>query len=99
MATEVAAAFDAQLDAFVVRKIGLPGQAEFGVGAVAKGGEPLFDEVVLSRLGLTEQDLVDAVATSAQSSGAGLPVTGAAGHCPSRRAALCCWSMMAWRRE
>lgn len=62
VAAEVAAATDAPLDVFVVRKIGLPGQPEFGVGAVAEGAEPLFDDAVLSRLGLARQDLADAVA-------------------------------------
>jgi putative phosphoribosyl transferase len=62
VAAEVAAALDAPLDVLVARKLGLPGQPEFGVGAIAEGGEPLLDEHVLSRLGLSTHDMADTVA-------------------------------------
>jgi putative phosphoribosyl transferase len=48
------------LDVLVTRKIGYPEQPELGVGAIAEGGEPVFDRVLLYRLGLAEDDL-DAV--------------------------------------
>ena len=41
VAFEVAKALAAQLDVVLVRKIGAPGQEEFGIGAVADGVEPL----------------------------------------------------------
>jgi predicted phosphoribosyltransferase len=44
-------------DVLVTRKIGCPGQEELGVGAIAEGGEPVFDADLLHRLGLTERDL------------------------------------------
>lgn len=66
VAAEVAAALDAPLEVFVARKIGLPGQPEFGVGAVAEGGEPLLDEAVLSRLGLSAEALTDTIARERQ---------------------------------
>lgn len=66
VAAEVAAALDAPLAVFVARKIGLPGQPEFAVGAMAEGGEPLFDEDVLSRLGLSRQAMADTVARERQ---------------------------------
>ena len=50
---QVSAALRAPLDVLVTRKIGYPLQPELGVGAVAEGGEPVFDAEMLSRLGLT----------------------------------------------
>src|SRR5437016_12653306 len=38
VAYEVARALDAPLDVFLVRKLGLPGQEELAMGAVATGG-------------------------------------------------------------
>ncbi|MFI1422453.1 phosphoribosyltransferase [Streptomyces sp. NPDC020731] len=61
VAVEVARALDAPLDVLVVRKIGAPFHEEFGVGAMAGDGVPLFDEDVLLRLGLTEADLAPVV--------------------------------------
>lgn len=54
---EIARRLDAPLDVLVTRKIGCPGQPELGVGAIAEGGEPVFDADMLHRLGLTERDL------------------------------------------
>ncbi len=61
VAAEVVAAVGGQLDVFVARKIGLPGQPELGVGAVAEGGEPLLDEAALSRHGLSPEDMAATV--------------------------------------
>ena len=61
VAAEVAAAVAGALDVFVARKLGCPGQPEFGVGAIAEGGEPFLDDAVLSRLGLSRDDLADTV--------------------------------------
>ncbi|HEU4350231.1 MAG TPA: phosphoribosyltransferase family protein [Actinoplanes sp.] len=49
------------LDVLVVRKIAAPGRPEFGVGALAAGGEPIFDRETLDQLGLIEDDLADTV--------------------------------------
>jgi putative phosphoribosyl transferase len=49
---EVARALHAPLDAFVVRKLGLPGQEEFAMGAVASGGVTVIDEAVVEQLGV-----------------------------------------------
>lgn len=62
VAAELADAVGAPLDVLVARKISLPDQPELGIGAVAEGGEPLFDDAVLSRLGLVGPDLAAAVA-------------------------------------
>jgi putative phosphoribosyl transferase len=50
---EVSSALQVPLDVLVTRKIGYPLQPELGVGALAEGGEPVFDEEMLARLGLT----------------------------------------------
>jgi len=47
VAAEVAKALDAPLDAFVVRKLGLPGRSELAMGAVASGGVRVLNEDVL----------------------------------------------------
>jgi putative phosphoribosyl transferase len=52
----------AEVDVLVTRKIGYPPQPELGVGAIAEGGEPVFDADLLTRLGLTERDLTRVVA-------------------------------------
>lgn len=49
-------------DVLVTRKIGYPPQPELGVGAIAEGGEPVFDQSLLDRLSLTEDDLAGTVA-------------------------------------
>lgn len=43
---EVARALDAELDVFLVRKIGLPGHEEFAMGAIASGGTALINDEV-----------------------------------------------------
>ena len=57
VAREVARELSAPLDVLVTRKIGYPDQPELGVGAVAEGGEPVYDESLLRQLGLTVGDL------------------------------------------
>lgn len=61
VAAPVARALRAPLDVLVARKLGLPAQPELGVGAVAEGGEPLFDEPLLARLGVSLDDLAATV--------------------------------------
>jgi putative phosphoribosyl transferase len=62
VAREVADALQAPLDVLVTRKIGHPRQPEFGVGAIAEGGEPVYDAAILARLGLTRFALEPTVA-------------------------------------
>ena len=56
---EIASELGAPLGLIMVRKIGVPGQPELALGAVADGGEPVtvFNSNVLSILGLTPADL------------------------------------------
>lgn len=62
VAYEVAAALGGTLDVLMTRKIGAPHQPELGVGALAEGGEPVFDRRILEHLRLQEDDLAHTVA-------------------------------------
>ncbi len=62
VAREVADALAAPLDVLVTRKIGYPHQPELGVGAIAEGGEPVYDDELLRKLGLGRRDLAPVVA-------------------------------------
>src|SRR3982751_3800217 len=61
VAYEVATALRAPLDVFVVRKLGLPSEPEFAMGAIASGGVRVLNEDVVQDLGLTTAQ-IDAVA-------------------------------------
>lgn len=51
---EVAAALEAPLDVFLVRKLGAPGQEELGMGAIAEGGVRVLNRGVMSAVGASE---------------------------------------------
>jgi putative phosphoribosyl transferase len=53
---EVAQALGATLEVFVSRKVGAPGQPEFGIGAVAEGGAAVATDRALDALGLSGDD-------------------------------------------
>ena len=62
----VARALGIPLDVLMVRKIGHPAAPELGLGAIAEDGaggaaEPYFDADMLTRVGLTPDDLSDVV--------------------------------------
>ena len=54
VAYEVARALWAPLDVMVARKIGLPMNPEFGIGAIAPGGVVILDEESVRMFGITE---------------------------------------------
>jgi predicted phosphoribosyltransferase len=60
VAYEVAQALHAPLDVFLVRKLGVPGQEEMAIGAIATGGVCVLNDDVVRTLGLSEED-VDAI--------------------------------------
>src|SRR4051812_34046516 len=62
VAVEVAAALGAPLDVLAVRKLGAPGQPEYGVGAVAEGGVGVLDAAAAASVGLADAELERAVA-------------------------------------
>ena len=61
VAAEVASILRAPLDALAVRKVGHPGQPEYGIGAVAPGGI----QYIRAHDGLTEEELAQAVRIAA----------------------------------
>lgn len=60
VAYEVATALQVRLDLIVVRKLGMPSQPEFAMGAIASGGIQIRNEEVL-RAHSIDQDSYDAV--------------------------------------
>jgi predicted phosphoribosyltransferase len=60
VAAEVAAALDAPLDVFLVRKLGVPGHEELAMGAIASGGVRVVNADVVRSVGI-RQDQLDAV--------------------------------------
>ena len=57
VAAEVARILGAPLDLLVTRKIGYPPRPELGLGAIAEGGEPVYDHRLLAMIGLEPADL------------------------------------------
>lgn len=65
VAAAVAEKLRAPLDVFVVRKLGLPGQEELAMGAIATGGVRVLNPEVVGPLGIPE-DVIEAVAADEQ---------------------------------
>ncbi len=57
VAYEVAKALHAPLDVFVVRKLGVPGQEELAMGAIASGSVRVLNDDVLRMFHISEYDL------------------------------------------
>jgi putative phosphoribosyl transferase len=57
VAFEVARALNAPLDAYIVRKLGFPGQEELAIGAIASGAAPLLNEKMIRSLRLPPQQI------------------------------------------
>ncbi len=62
---EVARALGVPLDVFVVRKLGLPGQEELAMGALASGGTRVLNEELVHQLGLRAATIDRVVAREA----------------------------------
>jgi predicted phosphoribosyltransferase len=60
VAYEVARALGAPLDVYLVRKLGVPGQEELAMGAIATGGVVVLNEPVVRGLGIPRY-VIDAV--------------------------------------
>jgi len=58
---EVARALDAPLDVFIVRKLGVPGQEELAMGAIASGGVRVLNDEVLRYVPVSQR-MIDMVA-------------------------------------
>jgi putative phosphoribosyl transferase len=62
VAAEVAQALRAPLDVFCVRKLGVPGDEELAMGAIARGGIVVINERVVSELGVPDGMLAEVAA-------------------------------------
>jgi predicted phosphoribosyltransferase len=65
VAFEVAEALGAPLDIFLVRKLGMPGQPEFAIGAIASGGVRVLNEEAVRAYDIPA-GVIDAVAREEQ---------------------------------
>ncbi|HWY85258.1 MAG TPA: phosphoribosyltransferase family protein [Gemmataceae bacterium] len=65
VAFEVARLLHVPLDVFMVRKLGLPGQREMAMGAIATGGLRVLNEDAVRALGISDQ-VIEAVAAREQ---------------------------------
>ena len=63
VAFEVAEALNAPLDVFVVRKLGVPGQEELAMGAIASGNIRVLNNEVVESLGIPPK-LIESVAAA-----------------------------------
>lgn len=61
VALPVATALGADLDVLVVRKLGMPGNPEFAMGALGEGGVLILDDSAVRRLGITEAQVAQVV--------------------------------------
>jgi putative phosphoribosyl transferase len=62
VAFEVATALDLPLDIFLVRKLGVPGQEELAMGAIASGGVRVLNEQIVRDLGIPAYAIAAAAA-------------------------------------
>lgn len=52
---KIAQALHAELDVFLVRKLGVPGHEELAMGAIASGGFRVLNDALIAELGITSQ--------------------------------------------
>src|SRR5712671_4632247 len=62
---EVAQALHADLDVFLVRKLGVPGREELAMGAIASGGVRVLNDSLIQHLGIPP-DVIDRVTAREQ---------------------------------
>lgn len=65
VAFEVATALNVPLDVFLVRKLGVPGQSELAMGAIASGGVRVLNQDIVRSLRLSDA-VIDKVAAQEQ---------------------------------
>ncbi|AGA28082.1 phosphoribosyltransferase [Singulisphaera acidiphila] len=66
VAYEVARVLGVPLDLFLVRKLGVPGQKELAMGAIATGGVRLLNEEIVRRFGIPPEVIDRVTATERQ---------------------------------
>jgi putative phosphoribosyl transferase len=57
VAAEIASALDLPLDVLVVRKLGVPGHVELGMGAMGEDGTVVLNDELVDRLGLSQKEI------------------------------------------
>lgn len=62
VAFEVAQAIHAPLDILLVRKLGVPGERELAMGAIASGGARILSRRLIAELGVTEEQVAETIA-------------------------------------
>src|SRR5271170_5471303 len=62
VAFEVAQSLRVSLDVFIVRKLGVPGQEELAMGAIASGGIRVLNQDVVREFRISELDIEAAAA-------------------------------------
>ena len=60
---EIASALDAELDVFLVRKLGVPRWSELAMGALASGGGVVMNDNVVSSLHITDEQVREVIAS------------------------------------
>jgi predicted phosphoribosyltransferase len=60
---EIASALQAELDVFLVRKLGVPRWSELAMGALASGGGVVMNDNVVSSLHITDEQVRDVIAS------------------------------------
>jgi putative phosphoribosyl transferase len=62
VAFEIAEALGVQVDVFVARKLGVPGQEELAFGAIASGGVRILDSEIIGAVGISSADIAEVTA-------------------------------------
>lgn len=57
VAYEVATTLQVPLDVYIVRKLGVPGHHELAMGAVAQGGEIIFNQEIIKMYDITQSEI------------------------------------------
>ncbi len=63
---EIAKVLHLPMDAFLVRKLGVPGQEELAMGAIAMGGVHFFNQNILGMLDISKEDIQRVIAAEEQ---------------------------------
>lgn len=61
VADEVAHILNAHLDVVIARKVGAPGQAEFGIGAISENEIPIFNPSTMNYFDLNSNDVISTI--------------------------------------
>jgi putative phosphoribosyl transferase len=66
VAFEISRQLHLPLSILLVRKLGVPGQSELAMGAIAAGGIRILDHAMIRQLGITEEEVASAIAEEEQ---------------------------------